>query len=197
MRKYPPNESCCGAVYDNAPADNPFLAALPEMLPRDEFLSTIRSTPGLPHDLPRMSPEERRQSLPMLASLFVPLDYMYAVYDQLYRAIRETYTTRTAMEKSVKSTLYSAERRTFPMLRKLLPALSWECRELARPPPSGGLWKPCPRLLNTPNTWDSHFTANRSYTYGLSVHPTAQSKPWHSTCYPHWTEQSALIICIS
>ena len=99
MRKYPPNESCCGAVYDNAPADNPFLAALPEMLPRDEFLSTIRSTPGLPHDLPRMSPEERRQSLPRLASLFVPLDYMYAVYDQLYRAIRETYTTRTAMEE--------------------------------------------------------------------------------------------------
>ena len=99
MRKYLPNESCCGAVYDNAPADNPFLAALPEMLPRDEFLSTIRSTPGLPHDLPRMSPEERRQSLPMLASLFVPLDYMYAVYDQLYRAIRETYTTRTAMEE--------------------------------------------------------------------------------------------------
>ena len=99
MRKYPPNESCCGAVYDNAPADNPFLAAMPEMLPRDEFLTAIRSTPGLPYDLPLMSPEERRQSLPLLASLFVPLDYMYAVYDQLYRAIRETYTTRTAMEE--------------------------------------------------------------------------------------------------
>ena len=99
MRKYPANESACGAIYDSAPADNPFLAALPEMLPRDEFLTTIRSTPGLPHDLPRMSPEERRQSLPRLASLFVPLDYMYAVYDQLYRAIRETYTTRTAVEE--------------------------------------------------------------------------------------------------
>lgn len=99
MRKYPPNESVCGAVYDNAPADNPFLAALPEMLPRDEFLTAIRSTPGLPHGLPQMTPEERRQSLPLLASLFVPLDYMYAVYDQLYRAIRETYTTRTAMEE--------------------------------------------------------------------------------------------------
>lgn len=99
MRKYPPNESVCGAVYDNAPADNPFLAALPEMLPRDEFLTAIRSTPGLPHGLPQMAPEERRQSLPLLASLFVPLDYMYAVYDQLYRAIRETYTTRTAMEE--------------------------------------------------------------------------------------------------
>ena len=69
MRKYPPNESVCGAVYDNAPADNPFLAALPEMLSRDDFLSAIRSTPGLPRDLP------------------------------LYRVIRETYSTRTAIEE--------------------------------------------------------------------------------------------------
>ena len=99
MRKYPPGESVCGAIYDSAPADNPFLAALPEMLPRKEFLSAICSTPGLPHDLPQMSPEERRQSLSLLASLFVPMHYMYAVYDQLYRAIRETYSTRTAMEE--------------------------------------------------------------------------------------------------
>lgn len=99
MRKYPPGESICGAIYDSAPADNPFLAALPEMLPREEFLSTIRSTPGLPHSLPQMSPEERRQSLPLLASLFISLDYMYCVYDQLYRAIRETYSTRTTMEE--------------------------------------------------------------------------------------------------
>ena len=35
----------------------------------------------------------------MLASLFVPMTYMYAVYDQLYRAIRETYSTRTAIEE--------------------------------------------------------------------------------------------------
>ena len=99
MRKYPQGESVCGAVYDSAPADNPFLAALPEILPRDEFLAAIRSTPGLPHSLPQMTPEERRQSLPLLASLFVPLHYMYAVYDQLYRAIRETYSTRTTMEE--------------------------------------------------------------------------------------------------
>ncbi len=99
MRKYPPNEPVCGAIYDNASADNPFLAAMPEMLPREEFLSTIRSTPGLPHSLPQMSPEERRQSLPLLSALFVPMDYMNAVYDQLYRAIRETYSTRTAVEE--------------------------------------------------------------------------------------------------
>ena len=99
MKKYPPNESVCGAIYDNAPADNPFLAALPEMMPRNEFLAAVRSTPGLPHDLPQMSSEERRQSLPMLASLCVPMQYMYAVYDQLYRAIRETYSTKTTIEE--------------------------------------------------------------------------------------------------
>lgn len=83
MMKYPLGESIYGAIYDNAPANNPFLAALPEMLPRDEFLSAIRSAPGLPHSLPQMTPEERRQSLPMLSSLFIPMDFMYAVYDQL------------------------------------------------------------------------------------------------------------------
>ena len=97
MRRYPTNESIWGAVYDNAPADNPFLAALPEMLSRDEFLAAIRSTPGLPHNLAQMSPEERRQNLPMISAVFVGMNYMYAVYDQLYRAIRETYTTRTTM----------------------------------------------------------------------------------------------------
>ena len=99
MRKYPPGESICGAIYDSAPADNPFLAAMPEMLPKDEFLSAIRSTPALPHSLPQMSPEERRQNLPMLSSLFVPLDFMYSIYDQIYRAIRETYTTRTMRDE--------------------------------------------------------------------------------------------------
>ena len=63
------------------------------MLSRDEFLAAIRSTPGLPHNLAQMSPEERRQNLPMISAVFVGMNYMYAVYDQLYRAIRETYTT--------------------------------------------------------------------------------------------------------
>lgn len=99
MRKYPAGESIVGAIYDNAPADNPFLAALPEMLGRDDFISEIQGFPKLPPGLPQMSQEERRQSLPMLSSLFVPMDYMYAVYDQLYRAIRETYSTRTAIEE--------------------------------------------------------------------------------------------------
>lgn len=38
MRKYPAGQSV-GAIYDNAPADNPFLAAMPEMVGRGEFLA--------------------------------------------------------------------------------------------------------------------------------------------------------------
>lgn len=97
-RKYPPDSPVCGAVYDNAPANNPFLAAMPEILPREQFMDAIRSMPGLPYNLPQMSLEERRQSLPLLSSLFFPMEFMYAVYDQLYRAIRETYTTRTLID---------------------------------------------------------------------------------------------------
>ena len=36
MRKYPAGQSV-GAIYDNAPADNPFLAAMPEMVGRGSF----------------------------------------------------------------------------------------------------------------------------------------------------------------
>lgn len=99
MRKYPAGESIVGAVYDNAPADNPFLAAMPEMLSQKDFSSEIRSFPKLPQNLPSMSSEERRQALTLLSSVFIPLDYMYAIFDQLYRAIWSTYSTRTMLEE--------------------------------------------------------------------------------------------------
>lgn len=99
MRKYPYNERVVGAIYDNAPADNPFLAAMPEMLSQSDFSSEIKSYPKLPVDLPSMSSEERRQMIPLLSSIFVPMNFMYAIYDQLYRAIRSTYSTRTMIEE--------------------------------------------------------------------------------------------------
>ena len=99
MRKYPVGESIVGAIYDNAPADNLFLAALPEMLSIADFNSEIRSFPKLPANLPSMTSEERRQTIPLLTSIFVPMDYMYALYDQMYRAIRSTYATRTTLEE--------------------------------------------------------------------------------------------------
>lgn len=98
MMKYPQGQTVVGAIYDNAPADNPFIAAMPDVLSHQDFKAAIRSAPPLPHTLSHMTPEERRQALPMLSSVFVPMDYMYAIYDQLYRAIATTYTTRTVIE---------------------------------------------------------------------------------------------------
>ena len=97
MRKYPVGESIVRAIYDNAPADNPFLAALPEMLSITDFNSEIKCFPKLPADLSSMTNEERRQAIPLLSSIFIPFDYAYALYDQLYRAVRSTYFTRTML----------------------------------------------------------------------------------------------------
>ena len=97
MRKYPAGQSV-GGIYDNAPADNPFLAAMPEMVGRGEFLSEVKGSPPIPHNIGTMTSEERRQALPILSTVFIPMDYMYAIYDQLYRAIRTTYTTRTVID---------------------------------------------------------------------------------------------------
>ena len=75
MDKYPKGQ-VVGAVYDSAPAGNPFLAAMPDLLPPAHFLQQIGSSPPLPQELPVMTLEERRRLLPTLSSLFVPLDYM-------------------------------------------------------------------------------------------------------------------------
>lgn len=99
MSKYPIGEWRSSAVYDSAHEGNPFLAAMPEMLPHNSFMSAIRSLPPLPAGLGAMPSEERRRHLPMLSSLFVPMDYTYMLYDQLYRAISSTYATRTMIEE--------------------------------------------------------------------------------------------------
>ena len=96
MQKYSVGQ-VAGAIYDNGPIGNPFLAAMPEELSKDEFFEYVRSYPQLPADLADMTSEERRQELPRLSTLFIPLDYMYVIYDLLYRAIRGTYMRRTSL----------------------------------------------------------------------------------------------------
>ena len=98
MSKYPALQRVT-AVYDSAHEGNPFLAAMPDMLPHNSFMRAIRSLPPLPAGLGAMTPEERRQHLPMLSSLFVPMDYTYVLYDQLFRALSSTYSTRTMIEE--------------------------------------------------------------------------------------------------
>ena len=84
MSKYHIGEQRVAAVYD--PAHSAFMAA-------------VRSLPPLPAGLGAMTPEERRQHLPMLSSLFIPMDYTYVLYDQLFRALSSTYSTRTMLEE--------------------------------------------------------------------------------------------------
>lgn len=99
MSKYPIGEQRSSAVYDPAQEGNPLLAALPEMMSHDTFMGAVRSLPPLPAGLGAMMPEERRQHLPMLSSLFIPMDYTYVLYDQLFRALSSTYSTRTMLEE--------------------------------------------------------------------------------------------------
>ena len=99
MSKYPTGEQCVPAIYDGAYEGNPFLAALPDVLSREAFLDSIRSLPPLPSGLDAMTSEQRRQHLPLLSSLFVPMEYMHTIYDQLFRALSSTYATRTMIEE--------------------------------------------------------------------------------------------------
>lgn len=103
MKKYIINGYPVKAVYDNSPAKNPLQAALPEILSQPEFMNAIGSFPHLPYTLPRMASNERRQYITMLSSLFIPLDYMYSIYDALLRAIATTYQTKTIQE-SIRNT---------------------------------------------------------------------------------------------
>lgn len=98
MSKYPPGHTV-GAVYDGN-SGNPYLDAMPDMLPPEQFALIIASYPPIPHDLAEMSPEERRGLLPSLASLYVPMPYQYAIYDTLYRAIATTYRTADVVKST-------------------------------------------------------------------------------------------------
>jgi hypothetical protein len=98
MSKYPAHSRILSAKYDKA-VPNPFLAAMPEMLSKDDFFQAVQSYPQFPHNISDFSPEKRRMELAALQSIFVPLDYMYAIYDSLYRSIRTTYTTKNIAEE--------------------------------------------------------------------------------------------------
>ena len=98
MSKYP-NEQTVGAVYDDAPVGNPFLAAMPDMFPPEKVFEKIGSKLPIPHNLSDMTAEERRRQIPVLSTVFIPMNYMYNLYDILYRAIQTTYTTRTMIEE--------------------------------------------------------------------------------------------------
>ena len=98
MSKYP-NEQTVGAVYDDASVDNPFLAAMPDMLPPEKLFDKIESKPRIPHNMSLLTAEERRRQISVLNAVYIPMSYMYNLYDTLYRAIQTTYTTWTMLDE--------------------------------------------------------------------------------------------------
>ena len=85
------------AEYDKEQG-NPFLEALPELLGKAEFTERMKSEIQFPYDIQEKSPQERRNHLTELTTWFQPMDYMYTLYDMLYRAMATTYQTKTVIE---------------------------------------------------------------------------------------------------
>ena len=87
------------AIYDNSGSQNPLIEALPECLGPEQFEKQIRCCPPPPQACQDMSMAERRQGLALLPTVFVPLPYMYYVYDSLYRMLTSSYHTLTSRER--------------------------------------------------------------------------------------------------
>lgn len=94
--KYP-EERIVAADYTE-PKGNPFLESMLELLDKNEFEEMIQGTFSVPHNLAVKSPQDRRNHLSSLMTWFQPMDYMYSIYDLLYRAIQSTYQTKNTVE---------------------------------------------------------------------------------------------------
>ena len=92
--KYPCGQHTVEAVYEQDEQKNPLLSALPPFMAKEDFMSAMAKIPKLPGTLTNMPANQRQQKISEIQSLFVPLGYMYYIYDLLYRAISTTYRTR-------------------------------------------------------------------------------------------------------
>lgn len=88
--------NCVQAVYGKEQG-NPYLEAMPELMGKRAFEQRMKSQPNFQNS-PDMTPEERRNQLSVLSQWFQPIDYMYTLYDMLYRAMASTYRTKTVMD---------------------------------------------------------------------------------------------------
>ena len=90
------------AVYDNSGTQNPLIEALPGCLDVAQFERQIQCCPPPPQACQSMSMAERRRGLALLPTVFVPLPYMYYIYDSLYRMLQSSYYTLTSRERVTK-----------------------------------------------------------------------------------------------
>ena len=91
------------AIYDETDeihGANPFLEAMPEILSKAELFNKIKSFPIISEDSKLLSSKKRRGNISILSSIFIPMDYMYQIYDMAYRAIKTTYMTMNIIEST-------------------------------------------------------------------------------------------------
>ena len=89
--KYPIGQRVVEAIYDKN-EKNPFVAALPEMLTKQQLFAAIESRPCLlTGDL---SVEQRLAAISEINNLYIPMDYMYAIYESLFRSVKSAYQTK-------------------------------------------------------------------------------------------------------
>lgn len=98
MMKYKTEHTYTVAAEYDKEQGNPFLEAMPDLLGKSEFVEHMKSEIHFPYNLKERSPEERRNYLTELTTWFQPMDYMYNLYDMLYRAMSTTYQTKTVVE---------------------------------------------------------------------------------------------------
>lgn len=91
--KYPDGK-IVDAIYDEPGNGNPFLESMPEILSKEELFAKIQSLPNAA----QLSVRKRKEKLTVLSSLFLPMDYMYQIYNLAYRFIRTTYMTMNIIE---------------------------------------------------------------------------------------------------
>lgn len=77
---------------------NPFFEALPEILGKTEVMKRLKSPVMVNEKMGKLPPEERRKKVMELSKWFYPMDYMYTIYDMLYRAMTATYQTKNVMD---------------------------------------------------------------------------------------------------
>ena len=107
--KYAPDKQTVSAVYDNNGSKNPLIEALPEPVLMAEFQERISSFPPVPFESAGLTFSARMQNMAKLQTVFVPLDYMYFVYDTLYRMMQRTYYTRTSKENVTRINAFFTE----------------------------------------------------------------------------------------
>lgn len=98
MNTYEKKVAMVEAKYGGEPSGNPFLDAMPAFLTCPKLLHELQESRPLLLSGSSITVEERHRAIASLSALFFPMEYMYNIYDRLYRAILTTYMTYEMVE---------------------------------------------------------------------------------------------------